>query len=300
MWLLRSVVGFGAGAAVVLGAVTVLALSLLSISVLGFLYTLSSGGYAGTPAGSALGAAVVEFGRGLPGLYWGAPWAALLAGLLGVLLALADTARPRVRRSWADRLGLVVTIGTLVAGLTVWRFSGSDASESDAALQLAGELYGNEESLLGSNVASLVITVMFSALIAAGFWLAWSWWYDRLARRLGVVRPARRDAPLPAEADVEDRWYTYGHGPATQPAADGAGMVADLHHLSALSSGRIWVSFALAGAAVAGLVDRWMLSAWADRSAGMLGVAGLGISTGIGASLLTVLALELFGWWNWI
>jgi hypothetical protein len=187
--------GFLSGASEVVGLLLFLAV-LLFVGTLGpLLYNISSGLRGQIPFWPAVGGLLAQSFGSLPGFIWGARWAIIGFGILGLLLGLVASQRQRLSRPWRGMLSLVVALG--IVGTIV--FALQYANREILLAWLAGQPYllTLQSDFLLSDTASLLIG-LFVALIATYIiWGLWQWWYARWLRWVGLDQ-AEQAVPEPA------------------------------------------------------------------------------------------------------
>ncbi len=184
----RLVAGFLAGASSVIGILAILMLVLLGAGIAELVRDLTLPNHANTPFSQAFGQAIGNSLAALPGYFWSTRWAMVALALLGLLLAVVDAQRRHITRAWRDDLGFVVTIG-VVGGVIIWLLFASRATvQGWIADQPA--LFTQQQLLLGSNTALLVIGALVTFGLAYTIWATWGWWFEHWTRWLRIPRTA--------------------------------------------------------------------------------------------------------------
>jgi hypothetical protein len=194
-------VGFLSGASEVVGLLLFLAI-LLFVGTLGpLLYNISSGLRGQIPFWPAVGGLFAQSFGSLPGFIWGARWAIIGFGILGLLLGLVASQGQRLSRPWRGMLSLVAALG--IVGALV--FALQYANREDLLAWLAGQPYllNLQSDFLLSDMVSLLVG-LFVALIATYIiWGLWQWWYARWSRWVGLEQA---EQPTPEPAAPTESW----------------------------------------------------------------------------------------------
>ena len=225
------------GRSAVLGAASnILALaSLIGILYLGFAVVGVFYGLANTlaRAGSELsaltdksaGELVLEslggtFSNAVQGLV--AAWPAfLIFAVLGIVAAtgwflsgsLSET------RRWFVSFGVMATV--IGATASVWMML--QRNQIQIWIAESPELFRWREVLMRSIGTDISVMLVFSLLVAAPIWMAWRWWFERLAQRRS--RLPSPNMPLPSALPKQnqprrDLGTPFGRQPQATPAAD--------------------------------------------------------------------------------
>jgi hypothetical protein len=248
--------GFLSGASGVLSILLFVAV-LLFVGTLGpLLYNISSGLRGQIPFWPAVGGLFAQSLGALPGFIWGARWAMLGFGILGLILALTANQALRLGQPWRGALSLVVALG--IVGLLV--FALQYTNREIMLTWLAGQPYllSMQNDFLLSNTASLVIGLLVALIVTYIIWGLWQWWFARWVRWLRIEQPQTTEPEQVAPAESWQAEQARLHRskrrlPNDEPAA------APSVSLPAPSYRLLWIYLALVAAATLALVGTMQL-----------------------------------------
>ncbi len=193
MLIRRMVAGFLAGASSVASILAILVLLLFTAGIWSLLRDVSFQVRGDVSFWSALGQALAQSLLALPSYFWSARWGMVALGLLGIGLALIDAWRVHIQRPWRDNLGFVATTGVVTAVVIAFQYGSREALHTWIADQPI--LFSQQELLLASDAALLVVGVLIGLAIAYVIWTLWDWWYNHWASWLRAGRPAKGTTP---------------------------------------------------------------------------------------------------------
>ena len=257
--------GFLAGASGVVALLLFIAFLLIIGAFWPLLSDIVSGLRGNLPLWPTLGRAIAESLGNLPSFLWSARWAVLGLGLLGLLLAFVDALAARIARPWRDLLSLLALIGLM--GVVIFALQYANRENVLAWLAEQPQLMSLQDSILISDVGSLIIGVLITLPAAYIVWALWQWWDVRWRRWLGMRQSQVVLAAEPTAAGGEwlaeqERLHRIKRG---TPEACAEAQAAPAEHPTA--EGRLWRLFGiLLGAATIALVA----SVWLYNQSGSL------------------------------
>ncbi len=207
-WIGRQLLaGFLAGASGVVALLIGLAFILVSGGVWVLLRDIASGLRGDLPFWPTLGQAIAQNLGQLPWFMWSMRWGIAGMGVLGLLLALAESMALRIERPWRGWLSRVVTLG--IVGTAAFALQYANRENLIAWMVEQPEVFSEQEQILLSDAMSLLLGMLGALAGTYVIWMLWQWWYVRWARWLGLPEQRTVVPEAPQPAPPNDDWRTY-------------------------------------------------------------------------------------------
>lgn len=277
MLVRRLLMGFLAGALSLAGILAVVMVILLGFGVISLARDLAIGG-GRIGFGEAVAGSLGNTLAALPGYFWSARAGFLGLGMLGAALAVVDALRARVHRPWRDQLGLAATAGLVTTAVVGGAFAYRESLLGVITDQPA--IFSSQGALLVSSTTLLGLALLASLGIAYAAWVAWNYWYFRLARRAGISRPpAMTSRRAVAVQPPREDWRAYQARMARLKRGEPDPEPEVREELPSAATSGGWSRRALAGIALAALLGFLCLE-WYDSAGPAVRSGGLWVAPG--------------------